>query len=96
MKDKEFCATQLAELLASGGHETAVFANLQETVECLTADDFDMIVIELRLEDQDAVRLCADIRSVGALDPVAGGRNGCRSIGQVDGPRLQRLRSAPR
>ncbi len=57
-----------------------------------------MIVIELRLEDQDAIGLCTDIRPGDAFrqsDPIACGRDGCRSIGQGDEPRFQRLCSAP-
>ena len=67
VEDKEFYATQLAEILAADGHETTVVAKPQESIDRLTADDFDMIVIELRLEDQDALRLCAGIRSIDAL-----------------------------
>jgi two-component system cell cycle response regulator len=62
--DKEFYATQLTEMLAADGHESVVVERPEESIDRLMSDDFDMILIELRLEGQDALRLCAQIRSI--------------------------------
>jgi two-component system cell cycle response regulator len=64
VEDKEFYATQLTEMLAVDGHESIVVERPGESIDRLMNDDFDMILIELHLEGQDALRLCAQIRSI--------------------------------
>lgn len=64
IEDKEFYAAQLTEMLASDGHECTVLDQPDSTVARLDADEYDMIVLELRLEERDVLRLCAQIRSI--------------------------------
>jgi two-component system, cell cycle response regulator len=70
IEDKEFYATQLTEMLAVDGHESTVLERPEDSIDYLTGGDYDMILIELRLEDQDALRLCAQIRSIEAVRHV--------------------------
>jgi two-component system cell cycle response regulator len=64
VEDKECCVTQLTEMLAVDGHESLVVERPEESIDRLMNEDFDMILIELHLKDQDALRLCAQIRSI--------------------------------
>ena len=70
IEDKEFYAAQLSEMLSADGHEATVIHRPEDAVETLGKDDFDMIILELRLEQGDALRLCAQIRSVDTLRHV--------------------------
>ncbi|MEC7538225.1 MAG: diguanylate cyclase, partial [Pseudomonadota bacterium] len=70
IEDKEFFAAQLSEMLSVDGHEATVIHQPEDAVETLGKDDFDMIILELRLEQGDALRLCAQIRSVDTLRHV--------------------------
>jgi len=67
VEDKEFYAAQLSEMLLADGHDCTVAPTPAEAIERLSAGQFDMAIIELRLEGQDSLRLCAQIRSVEAL-----------------------------
>lgn len=67
VEDKEFYATQLKEMLSVDGHESTVVEQPELSIAQLLNDDYDMILLELRLEDQDALRLCAQMRSIDAL-----------------------------
>ena len=69
-EDKEFYASQLMEMLAVDGHESTVVERPEESIDHLLKNDYDMILIELRHEDHDALRLCAQIRSIDAVRHV--------------------------
>ena len=70
VEDKEFYAIQLMEMLAADGHESTVVERPEESVDRLLNNEYDMISIELRLEDLDALRLRAQIRSIDAVRHV--------------------------
>ena len=70
IEDKELYAPHLSEVLSLDGHEATVIYRPEDVVETLGKDDFDMIILELWLEQGDALRLCAKIRSVDTLRHV--------------------------
>jgi two-component system cell cycle response regulator len=70
VEDKESYATQLTEILAVDRHESIAVERPEESIDRLMNDDFDMILIGLCLEGQDALRLCAQIRSIDTLRHV--------------------------
>ena len=70
VEDKEFYAIQLMEMLAADGHESTVVERPEESVDRLLNNEYGMILIELRLEGLDALRLCAQIRSIDAVRHV--------------------------
>ena len=58
------------EMLAVGGHESAVMERLDESIYYLLKNDHDMILIELCLENHDVLRLCVQIRFIDAVRHV--------------------------
>lgn len=70
VEDKEFYAAQLLEMLGADGHDCTVVDRPESTIDRLSSDEFDMVIVELRLDGHDALRLCAQIRSVDRLRHV--------------------------
>ncbi|MEE2688731.1 MAG: PleD family two-component system response regulator [Pseudomonadota bacterium] len=65
--DTASCATELTEILAADGHESSVITIPEASIEKLATSSYDMVIIELRLKNLDALRLCAHIRSINIL-----------------------------
>ena len=63
VEDREIESRKIRETLAADQHSLDCLESVKEAYDRATWNDYDLIVISLRLRDQDPLRLCSQLRS---------------------------------
>lgn len=63
VEDRDIEAAKIRETLAADQHSLDCLASVKAAYDRATWNDYDLIIISLRLRDQDPLRLCSQLRS---------------------------------
>jgi two-component system cell cycle response regulator len=55
---------RLAEFLESDGHQVEVFEQTADAREAAISKDFDLVIVDMYLRDEEALRFCSNLRSI--------------------------------
>ena len=55
---------RLSEFLKSDGHQVEVFEHTADAREAAISKDFDLVIVDMYLRDEDALRFCSNLRSI--------------------------------
>lgn len=61
--DSAYSAKQTVEALVVDDHEVSVSADCEHAMEVVNEGEFDLVIVNLLLDDQDGLRLCSLLRS---------------------------------
>jgi two-component system alkaline phosphatase synthesis response regulator PhoP len=68
--DETHLADGIRENLAAEGYETAIAYDGEAGFKAVTADDFDLVVVDVMMPRMDGLELCASMRRAGVQTPV--------------------------
>ncbi|MBI1774845.1 MAG: PleD family two-component system response regulator [Proteobacteria bacterium] len=62
-EDSPIEITNMREVLSRDGNQLAFVASMRQALEAMARQDFDLVVAELNVGEDDALRLCSQLRS---------------------------------